>query len=176
MGNFEFGVRNSSNNEFVPKGQIGMGRSSTFIKALADANRTSSNTWSLFWGTEVTKTPRDGSLIIGGYDKSLIGNARNVTIPFDRTNGDCKEGMVVDISGMSLNTEARSEDIMQGLGKQTVCIVPSVSNLLTLPSRYWDRMQSIMGVELYSSFRNGTAETYHYNTTIVTAESAYVVK
>ncbi|KAH7356035.1 aspartic peptidase domain-containing protein [Pyrenochaeta sp. MPI-SDFR-AT-0127] len=168
---YEFGVRTSSVNRFVHKGEIGLARNSTFLRGLANANRTSSNTWSLFWGTEVTSPQRDGSITFGGYDEAIVGDSPNITVPFDRSDDRCREGMIVEITGMTLQTTASSQDVMQGLGRQKVCIVPSAANLLTLPTRYWDRMQSIMGVELHS-FRNGTAETYFYNTTIVRGASA----
>lgn len=168
---YEFGVRTASVDMFVPKGTIGVGKDSTFLKALSDANRTSSSSWSLFWGTEVTSPQRDGTITFGGYDEAIIGDSRNITIPFDQGDDRCPEGMIVEITGMALQTTANTQDVMQGLGRQKACIVPSAAHLLTLPSRYWDRMQSIMGVELFP-FQNGTAETYFYNTTIVKAASA----
>lgn len=168
---FEFGVRNQSANLYVPKGELGLARDSTFLKTLLDGNRTSSNSWSLYWGSEVTNPPRDGSITLGGYDEALIQNSRNISAELDRNDDRCKEGMIVQITGLSLSTPDGSQDVMRGLGRLEACVIPSVNHLLTVPVRYWDAMASIMDVELHS-FRNGTAETYFYDTTIVTGESA----
>jgi hypothetical protein len=165
---YEFGLRTTSTNEFVHKGELGLAKSSTFLKTLLAASKTSSNSYSFFWGDEVSDEPRDGSLTLGGYDQALVAEGSNITVPFGQDDR-CDEGIIVTLTGLGLD----GGDAWKDLPDLEVCVIATTSNIMTIPSQYWDPIGAMMGVELYP-FKNGTSESHLYNTTIVTPASAYV--
>lgn len=166
MSQFEFAMRTNSVNSFVHKGEVGLAKSSTFMQALAKNEKTSSNSYSFFWGNEVTSEPRDGSLTLGGYDQALIADGANVTVPF-ADEIKCKEGIVVEITSLAL----QGKNVWEGLPELRVCVIAATSNIMSIPGHYWDPIQAAMGVELTAT-RNGTASSHFYNTTLVKPESA----
>jgi hypothetical protein len=166
---YEFALRTNSINSYVHKGELGLAKTSTFLKTLQDNAKISSKSYSFFWGNEVTDQPRDGSLTLGGYDQAIIADGANVTSGFT-DEPKCKEGLIVNITGVALQG---NKNVWEGLPDLRVCVIAATSNIMSIPGQYWDPIQAAMGVELYP-FRNGTAETYFYNTTIVKKDSAYV--
>jgi hypothetical protein len=168
---YEFALRTFSVNEFVHKGEIGLGRSSTFLKTLSDNKNISSKSYSFFWGNEVTSEPRDGSLTLGGYDQALLAEGPNITAKFTTDDRKCKEGMIVTLTSLGLQTSGgTTRDAWEGLPDLRVCVIAATSNIMSIPVEYWDPIQTIMGVERYP-FRNGTAETHYYNTTLIKPSS-----
>jgi hypothetical protein len=163
---YEFGIRTNSVNSFVQKGEIGLGSASSFLKTLQDIQKISSKSYSFFWGSEVTSPSRDGSLTLGGYDQALIGDGSNVTVPFS-DDPRCKEGIIVNITSIDLS----GKNAWEGLPALQVCVIAANGNIMTIPVSHWDPIQAAMGAELYP-FKNGTAETYYYNTTIIKQASA----
>jgi hypothetical protein len=151
---YEFGLRTDSIN-------------STFLQTLQDNAKISSKSYSFFWGNEVTDQPRDGSLTLGGYDQAIVADGTNVTSGFT-DEPKCKEGIIVNITGVALQG---NKNVWEGLPDLRVCVIAATSNIMSIPGQYWDPIQAAMGVELYP-FRNGTAETYFYNTTLVKKDSA----
>lgn len=167
---YEFALRTNSINPFVHKGELGLGRSSTFLKTLSDNSKISSRSYSFFWGNEVTNEPRDGSLTLGGYDQALIGDGPNITVPFT-DDAKCKEGIIVSITSLGMQTSGGgTRDAWEGLPDLKVCVIAATSNIMEIPIQYWDPIETIMGVERYP-FRNGTSETHYYNTTIIKPQS-----
>ena len=171
---FEFGLRTSAGPQSVNKAELGLGNSSTFLRTLAKGGFIASQMYSFFWGTEVASETRDGSLTLGGYDEALITGLPNTTTSFDRTNQQCREGMIVQISGLVLQTpEGEKSDVMAGLGETQACVVPTLSRVLSLPTVYWEKMQKFMGVEL-SPYGTGTSGGIFYSIVSIKPESAYV--
>lgn len=166
MSQFEFAMRTSSVNSFTHIGEVGLAKTSTFMQALAKDEKTSSNSYSFFWGNEVSNEPRDGSLTLGGYDQALIADGTNVTVPFT-DEVKCKEGIIVNITSLAL----QGKDVWEGLPDLRVCVIAATSNIMSIPGHYWDQIQTAMGVELTAT-RNGTASSHFYNTTLVKPESA----
>ncbi|KAH8722658.1 aspartic peptidase domain-containing protein [Phaeosphaeriaceae sp. PMI808] len=168
---FEFGLHTFDDNPFTQLGELGLGRTSTFLKTLVDNLKISSTSYSFFWGNEVTKQPRDGSLTLGGYDEAIVGNSRNITVPFTE-DARCKEGIIVNITSIGLQTRGGgSRDAWDGLPDLRVCVNMATSNIMTIPVEYWDPIQAIMGVDFYP-WRNGTSTNYLWNTTIVKPATA----
>lgn len=176
LAQMEFGVRVSTAHQYVNKGELGLGVNSTFLTALASGQRIASKTYSFFWGTDISISdePRDGSLTLGGFDQALITNAPNTTTKFTRNQWKCREGMVVELTALSLQSVgAGTQNIMEKSEKMQACVVPTLSSVLTLPVQYWDKMAEMMGVER-SPFNNGTSSELFYRVTSVKPESAYV--
>ncbi|KAF2023807.1 hypothetical protein EK21DRAFT_80075 [Setomelanomma holmii] len=169
---YEFALRTGNNNPFTSIGEIGLGRSSSFLKTLSENKNISSRSYSFFTGTEVTTQSRDGSFTLGGFDQALIAKGTNVTSPFV-ADAKCKEGIIVTLTSLSLQTsDGKTQDAWENLADLRVCVIAATSNIMTIPVEYWDPIQSIMGVER-NSFRNGTAETQYYNTTLIKPSPNY---
>jgi hypothetical protein len=167
---FEFALNTGSVNSFVHKGELGMGKSSTLLKTLIERSNISSNSYSFFWGSEVTKEPRDGSLTLGGFDQALIAEGPNVTVPFT-DEPKCKEGIIVTLTSLGLTSAGGARDAWDGLPDLRVCVIATTSNIMSIPAQYWDPIESIMGVERVTS-RNGSSDGYFYNTTAIKPASA----
>jgi hypothetical protein len=170
---YEFAVyTNRKNVNSTDKGQLGLGIDSSLLKGLAASQKISSKMYSFFWGSEVTAEPRDGSLILGGYDEAIVGDGPNITVPITQ-DARCKEGMIVSLTGLDLQPAGGSStNAWDGLGALRVCIKASAPNVLALPSQYWDPIERITGVWRYNDGRNGTSWGIYYNTTIVQPQTA----
>ncbi|KAF2818659.1 hypothetical protein CC86DRAFT_364038 [Ophiobolus disseminans] len=171
MPQYEFGQLTKSINSYVHKGELGLGRDSSFLKYLSDRKNVSSRSYSFFWGNEVTSEPRDGSLTLGGYDSALIAEGSNLTTTFT-DEVKCKEGLIVSMTSLTLKTkEGGTQDAWAGLDNLRVCVIAATSNIMTIPAQYWDPIEAIMGVTRVTA-RNGTSDAHFYNTTLVTPASA----
>ena len=174
LSQLEFGMRISTSHPYVNKGELGLGTNSSFLSALASGQRIASKTYSFFWGTDaaLSDEPRDGSLILGGYDQALTGGAPNTTTPFTRDQWQCREGMIVDLTGLYLNAVDGRHAIMEPSDIMQACVVPTLTSVLTLPAAYWDTMAELMGVEM-SDVNNGSSTELFYGVASV-KPSAYV--
>lgn len=170
---YEFAIYNSRKDiNSTDKGQLGLGVDSTLLKSLAASQKISSKAYSFFWGSEVAAEPRDGSLIIGGYDEAIVGEGPNLTVPMTQ-DARCKGGMIVSLTGLDLQLAGGSlTNAWDGLGTLRVCITASASNVLAIPSQYWDPIERITGVQRYPDGRNGTSWGTYYNTTLVKPQTA----
>jgi hypothetical protein len=170
---YEFAIYTSKKNiNSTSKGQLGLGENSALLSSLAASQKISSRVYSFFWGSEVIAEPRDGSLVLGGYDEAIVGDGPNITIPITQ-EARCKEGMVVSLTGLDLQQAGGSPtNAWDGLGTLRVCITASASNVLTIPSQYWDPIEKITGVKRYQDNRDGTSWGTYYNTTIVQPQTA----
>jgi len=156
LGSQGFGIRNDiyasdKAQDWVVKGELGLGRNSTFMNVLAAGQKVASRTYSFFWGVDpaITDNPRDGSLTVGGYDQALIGDAKNVTTKFTRDQPKCPEGMVVSLTGLALQSAgAGIQNVMEQAESIQACVVPSLSSTLTLPMPLWNVLASKMRVQL----------------------------
>ena len=134
-----FGVRVSTAHQYVNKGELGLGKNSTFLNALASGQKIASKTYSFFWGTDaaISDNARNGSLTLGGYEQALIGDSKNTTTKFTRNQWKCREGMIVDLTGLALQSEGGGTQNITGESeKMQACLVPTLSSVLTLPIQY----------------------------------------
>lgn len=171
----DFGIRAGTAHQYVNKGELGLGKNSTFLNALASGQKIASKTYSFFWGNDaaISDSPRNGSLTLGGYDRALIGDAPNTTTTFTRTEWRCREGMVVELTGLALQSEnGGAQSILNGTESLRACVVPTLSSVLTLPESYWDTMADLMGVEL-SPLNGGISGELFYGIASVKPQSAY---
>jgi hypothetical protein len=170
----EFGIRVGTAHEYVNRGELGLGKNSTFLNALTSGQRIASKTYSFFWGTDsaISDNPRNGSLTLGGYDQALIGDSPNTTTTFTRNQWRCREGMIVDLTGLALQSESGGvQNLLNGTEKLQACVVPTLSNVLMLPEQYWNRMADKMGVKM-SPLNNGMSGELFYHVASVQPKSA----
>lgn len=168
-----FGIRAGTSHPYVNKGELGLGIESTFLSTLASRNQIASKTYSFFWGTDstISDKPRNGSLTLGGYDEALIGDSPNTTTTFTRNNWKCREGMVVELTGIGLNSVTGTAQHVLKSERLQACVVPTLSSILTLPYQYWVRMHDILGVE-QTPFNNGSAGELLYGVASVYPNTA----
>ncbi|KAF2632492.1 hypothetical protein BU25DRAFT_470146 [Macroventuria anomochaeta] len=125
LSSFGFGVPQ----QVLPQGfytsqsQLGLGRNSTFLRALASAGDIGTKAYSIFWG--LVGGPADkqtrGSLVLGGLDKSLIGDQNaNFTAPLFY-GSRCSTGMLVTINDILLNWP-NGTDMSIFMGSQSAAI------------------------------------------------------
>lgn len=101
----------------------------------------------MFWGLVGVK-PTQGSLVLGGLDKSLIANRDdNLTAPLVYSAA-CPTGMLVTINDILLNWPNGTDQSIFG-GSQSavlqVCINPNAASLVALPSSYYANFKAYAG-------------------------------
>lgn len=113
---------------------LGMGRNSTFLKFLQSQRLVESQIWSLFWGWSglTPSTQVDGSLILGGYDKSKLSGG-NYTKPFQYSSL-CPTSWMITFSDIQTKSADGTITSIMGSSRSrlTACIKPDVT-LITLP-------------------------------------------
>ncbi|KAF2826889.1 hypothetical protein CC86DRAFT_21950 [Ophiobolus disseminans] len=174
LGSHEFGLRAGTSHEYVNKGELGLGKNSTFLSALSSGQKIASSTYSFFWGTDaaISDNPRNGSLTLGGYDQALVGDAKNTTTKFTRNNWRCREGMIVELTGLALQSEGGgTQNIMDETETMQACVVPTLSSVLTLPTQYWNKTADLMGAKL-SPLNGGFSGALFYHLASVRPNTA----
>lgn len=156
---FEFGVReNGAQLGEINQNQLGLGRASNFLETLWSSGLITSKSYSFFFGTpnEISATPRDGFMSFGAYDKGFVGEAKNLTKPFSLAvrnpaqdtlavdQSGCKEGMLIDITGLDLTWGNGSVNSILDEPLQA-CIVTEWSDVARLPVKYWNALSSTVG-------------------------------
>jgi hypothetical protein len=175
VASYVFGIRDGSSHRFVNQGELGLGSDSVLLNRLSSGTKEiASKSYSFFWGSDiaVSDNPRSGSLTLGGYDQALIADGRNITTSFDRTKGTCREGMIVDLTGMTLQSpNGTTQTILDKSEKMQVCIVPTFHSIMNMREKYWNKTASGMGLE-YSPDNNGESEGLLYHVASIIPESA----
>jgi len=151
LSSFEFGVqRQDLNQVFTSQSQLGLGRNSSFLRALVSAGDIGTKAYSIFWG--LVGGPSDkqtrGSLVFGGLDKSLIADQNDNFTASLYYGGRCGTGMLVTISDILLNWP-NGTDMSIFMGSQPAviqaCISPSFAGLISLPLSYYESFWSLAG-------------------------------
>lgn len=127
---------------------LGLGSNSTYLNALVDARHIGAKVWSIFWGRMwKTKTPMDGSIVLGGYDRAkVIG--RNLTQNLDFGPGGCWTGMKLNVRDIRVNFRDGSDKTLFPTNTIIpVCLVPQRQLLLEAPSI------------IFSNFEDATSTT-----------------
>lgn len=174
LQNFEFGASNKQIHAWRPQAELGLGMNSSFIDSLHAAGNISSKSYAFSWGSDFADQAHDGSITFGGYDRSVVADARNITTAFNRSEPTrCPEGMIVKVTEMSLISETgEMADIFEGLGAIDVCIVSSMRNIMALHEPYGDRIIKGLGAIRADGGTNGLLGGLLTPTAVITTESA----
>ncbi|KAF1927736.1 uncharacterized protein M421DRAFT_174226 [Didymella exigua CBS 183.55] len=168
---YEFGICEGTHNQWIAQGEIGLGIDSRFLTGLQRAGKTSSKSYSFFWGSESTVRPRDGSMTVGGFDTSLFENSSSTTRAFTRDVVNCREAMIVEISQLTLRSESGVvSELLTGSDKIRACVVPHVRHVPRLPNAVGDGIISNMGGRFLNA--SGTSNKYYYRSTLIEPSSA----
>jgi hypothetical protein len=108
---------------------LGLGEKSTLLQALKDAGLIGARSWGLNSGSQSVLFPRDGSLVLGGYDEaSLVGPSfeYDIAVPNLLNNRPCPLQILVTELTLNINSPNRSESetIVDDSNKLTVCVEP----------------------------------------------------
>jgi len=108
---------------------LGLGEESTFLQALKDAGMIGAKSWGLNSGSQSHVSPRRGSLVLGGYDKSSIeGPTYDYPIakPNLVNNRPCP--LQVYVTRMNIHVQngnkTDQKEIVTAANKVKVCIEP----------------------------------------------------
>jgi hypothetical protein len=151
ISNFAIGMpnRDLSASGHQPLSGIGLGPNSAILGTLKSGGKIASRTWSMFYGWmgAEEETQRDGSFVLGGYDRAKTSGR---AYPFDMADG-CESRLVVTISDVTLNfpngtNESLFDDAM------TACITPHFPVLLSLEESQVIKMTTAMGATTSKSF------------------------
>ncbi|UPX13925.1 uncharacterized protein EKO05_0004420 [Ascochyta rabiei] len=148
---YGFGIpQQDLNQAFTSQSQLGLGRNSSFLRALVSAGDIGTKAYSMFWGLvggPAEKQTR-GSLVLGGLDKSLIADQNENFTASLFQGGSCGTGMVVTIGDILLNWPNGTDmSIFMGSKSAAIqaCISPSFAGLMSLPLSYYDSFWSLAG-------------------------------
>ncbi|KAK4233353.1 hypothetical protein C8A03DRAFT_38945 [Achaetomium macrosporum] len=128
---------------------IGLGEKSTLLHALKDAGLIGALSWGLNSGSQSAEFPRDGNLVLGGYDDASIdGNLDYYDIAVPNLVNDRPCPLQITLAGLNVTiysgdgSKPTDEQSYVGKsGKYKVCIEP-YDNLFRFPSEYIDRLKS----------------------------------
>lgn len=151
LSSFAFGVpKQDLNQAFTSQSQLGLGRNSSFLRALVAAGNIGTRSYSMFWGLVggPPKKQTRGSLVLGGVDRSLIADQNDNFTASLYYGSKCGTGMLVTISDILLNWP-NGTDMSIFMGSQSAviqaCISPSFTGLISLPQTYYGNFWSLAG-------------------------------
>ncbi|KAI8936998.1 hypothetical protein NX059_006222 [Plenodomus lindquistii] len=173
LSQLSFGIRTGSSHPYVNQGELGLGVGSTLLSTLASEKNIASKTYSFYWGIDstISDSPRNGSLTLGGYDAALIGDSPNTTTTFTRNNGKCREGMIVELTGIDLHSVTGTTQRVLESERLEACVVPTLSSILMLPYQYWDKIHDMLGIE-QTPLNNGSSGELFYGVASVKPSTA----
>ncbi|KAF2120190.1 aspartic peptidase domain-containing protein [Lophiotrema nucula] len=179
LSNFGFGIpQQDLNQQFTSQAQLGLGRNSSFLRALEAAGYINTKVYSIFWGL-VGGPPEkqtSGSLVLGGLDKALLADpSNNFTAPLF-FGSKCGTGMLVAISDISLNWP-NGTDVSIFLGSQSAaiqaCVSPSFAGLMSMPFDYYQNFMLLAGGEYPSGGEEERSTGINYFTMLFDPENVY---
>jgi len=129
---------------------IGLGDKSVLLQSLKDAELIGAQSWGLNAGSQSYLLPRDGSLVLGGYDESSLGGPffnYSISNPITLNNRYCP--LQVSITGMTLKisngngSAPQSKVVYSVANKLPTCIEP-YDNLFRLPSPFLNDIKGML--------------------------------
>lgn len=117
LDSFPIGIENGAE---IGTSGLGLGLNSSLLNSLLAAGKIPSRVWGLDWGWtgDSDKTWRDGSLVLGGYDKSRIKDNKLFTQDFSPDSSD-PDGcaMLVFITGISMKNDTNELQLLDSRGE-----------------------------------------------------------
>jgi hypothetical protein len=163
LSSFAFGVPQADPGTglYSSQAQLGLGRNSTFLRTLASAGGIGTRAYSLFWGLMGVKQTQ-GSLVLGGLDKSLIADQdANLTAQLVYTAA-CPTGMLVTINDILLNWPNGTDQSIFGGSESEVfqaCINPNAAGLVRTGTPRTSRLMREERLQTASPKQGASAST-----------------
>lgn len=104
---------------------IGLSDESELLKALQDSGFIDSRSWMLDAGSRSASNPRSGTLILGGFDSSIVqGDFTTFPINYNKTAGSRYCPLQIIVESMNWRTGSDVRNLVDASTKATVCIDP----------------------------------------------------
>ncbi|KAK0624929.1 hypothetical protein B0T17DRAFT_462990, partial [Bombardia bombarda] len=125
---------------------MGLAAGSTLLDGLKKANLIGARSWGLNSGSQSVLFPRDGSLVLGGYDQASLAGPLfeyNVAIPDLLNNRYCPLQITITQLTLEIKTpnSSASQPIITNSNKLPVCVEP-YDNLFRMPEPILDQVQA----------------------------------
>ncbi|KAK3317557.1 hypothetical protein B0T19DRAFT_293622 [Cercophora scortea] len=151
---------------------LGLASSSILLQTLKGTGQIGALSWGLNSGSQSVEFPRDGSLVLGGYDSaSLAGSFYEYDVVLDKLNNRICPLQIL-ITGLTLNINGEVvETIVDNSDKLAACIEP-YDNLFRLPKSDLGRFK-----DFYTKYTNSTAGALNpsdYKSTLLNLEPGIV--
>ncbi|KFX96148.1 hypothetical protein O988_05436 [Pseudogymnoascus sp. VKM F-3808] len=121
---------------------LGLAEESTLLKSLHDAGMIGAKSWGLNSGSQSVLYPREGSLVLGGYDESSLSGPffeYDIAEPNLLNHRPCP--LQILVSKLTLNIDDADQngsyDLIDAASKLTFCIEP-YDNQFRLPQAIWN--------------------------------------
>ncbi|KAH9210652.1 hypothetical protein DL95DRAFT_307602, partial [Leptodontidium sp. 2 PMI_412] len=133
LSNFTFALVSDARNSSIH--QIGIGSNSTFLHHLVDNHLAPGNSFSYMAGSQSPTNPRDGHLIVGGYDKSSVAGTFSKDFPIYGPINQGERGCAlhVTIDQLTLTLPGQSDIPMISGSLMGACIEP-LDNVFRFPT------------------------------------------
>lgn len=120
---------------------LGLAKNSTVLNRLSWAGLIASRAWGYYqgWTGAETEHQRDGSLVLGGYDKAkTIGE--NTTFPIFDENRNCTSGLAFSVADIKMNFLNGTDVSILGPspGAAINACLTTISPLISLPVDIFD--------------------------------------
>ncbi|KAK0715456.1 hypothetical protein B0H67DRAFT_645203 [Lasiosphaeris hirsuta] len=124
---------------------IGLAAASTLLQDLKSAGLIGSRSWGLNSGSQSVEFPRDGSLVLGGYDEASLGGSffdYNIAVPDKLENRDCPlqavvTGLTISVKNGNMS-QPTSKVLVDNANKMAACIEP-YDNQFRMPGPLLDQ-------------------------------------
>jgi hypothetical protein len=127
--------------------QLGLANDSVFLREVVNAGWSSIPAFSILAGSQSVQQPRDGHLIIGGYDAaSLAGPFSNFTISNTTTAGSRVCSLQVEVDSLILSLPGHSDVELIADGTPMISCIEPLDNLFRLPGTVIDLFQEHTGL------------------------------
>ncbi|KAK3939396.1 hypothetical protein QBC46DRAFT_438060 [Diplogelasinospora grovesii] len=124
---------------------LGLAASSTLLQAMKDAGLILARSWGLNAGSSSVLFPRDGSLVLGGFDQASLAGPFNeyaIAVPDILSDRHCP--LQISVTGLTLNiktpNQTVSETLVDNSNKLPACIEP-YDNLFRMPQSVLKQFQ-----------------------------------
>ncbi|PVF92310.1 hypothetical protein CPB86DRAFT_791292, partial [Serendipita vermifera] len=115
-------------------GHLGLGRSSPLLQRLSDEKGIVSG-FGLDVGSQSHLNPRDGHLIVGGYDRQKVGSSfHDYTVTNSQTSGRICS-LLVTITELVLQREGLNDSVLISRGEQIPACIEPYDTLFRFPER-----------------------------------------
>jgi hypothetical protein len=127
-------------------GQLGLANDSVFLHELVSAGFSSVPAFSLLAGSQSVQQPRDGHLIIGGYDAaSLAGPFWNFSISDTTTAGSRVCSLQVEVDSLILSRPGHTDVELNTGGTPMISCIEPLDRLFRFPENVLDFFQQNTG-------------------------------
>ncbi|KAK0729628.1 hypothetical protein B0H67DRAFT_3482 [Lasiosphaeris hirsuta] len=155
---------------------LGLAASSSLLDRLQLLGRIGAKSWGLNSGSQSYSSPRDGSLVLGGYDSSSLAGPffdYDITTTKPVENRFCP--LQILVTGLTMNVQTANSTISRTLvdrsNKLDACIEP-YDNLFRVPQAVLDTFQTVF--KQATKFSGDSVQPSEYQSSLLNLEPGIV--